>query len=459
METRRTDVVVVGAGSAGAAAAWQLARRGLRVALLDRRPADRCGARWVNGIPLWMFDAARVPRPEPPELRDDQGGFLLLGKEERRPLRLPGAPLPSVDMPRLVARLQSLAVDEGVAFHDRTAVQAVEVEGERPVAVRCVDRGDGGGEIRLKADLFVDASGLRGALRERVPRLAADCPRVTRAHTIEAVHQTREIENLAGAESFVTHLGLRPGDGVSWVGLGAGLSTVAVRTDPSLSEVELLTGVGGVDPHATAQQMMLDLIRRETWIGERLFGGSGTIPVRRPYDRLGLAGIALVGNAACQVFPAHGSGVGMGLIAGNLLAQAASNHADPGSAAAVWDYGARFQRRHGAVLGAYDVFRRLSNQLSGDDVDAMMAAGLIEPAASLAAIDQRMLRVGAATVGRTLLASLRAPRQAARMAPVLARMQRVHGAYREFPHRPDEEALRRWSHRLASLFDERPDIA
>jgi flavin-dependent dehydrogenase len=245
---------------------------------------------------------------------------------------------------------------------------------------------------------------------------------------------------------------------VSWIGLGTGLSTVAVRTDATLSEVELLTGVGGVAPHASAQQMMLELERRETWVGERLFGGAGTIPVRRPYDRLGAAGVALVGNAACQVFPAHGSGIGMGLIAGQLLAQAAASHADPGSAAATWDYQARFQRQHGALLGAYDVFRRLSNRLTGDDVDRMLDAGFIDPESSRAALDQRMPPMGAALVGRTLLASLRSPRLAAQLAPVMARMQRVHRAYRDHPRRPDGDALRRWSHGLAALFGERPDI-
>ncbi|MDP7115041.1 MAG: hypothetical protein QGH45_23910, partial [Myxococcota bacterium] len=59
-------------------------------------------------------------------------------------------------------------------------------------------RGADGGELRLRADLFVDATGLRGAVRERVPALDACCPRVPRAHTIEAVHQTCLVADLAG---------------------------------------------------------------------------------------------------------------------------------------------------------------------------------------------------------------------------------------------------------------------
>lgn len=460
METRRLDAVVVGAGSAGAAVAWQLARRGLRVAAIDRRPLERCGARWVNGIPIWTFDEADVPRPEPPELRGEGGTFLLLGKEERGTLRLPGAPPAAVDMRKLVSRLHGACRSEGVELWGGVRIRDLDLRGERPAGLVCgVVRGGGGREdLRLEADLFVDASGMRGALRERVPVLAGHCPRVPLEHSIVAVHQVCDVDDLAGLEAFLAHLGARPGDSISWVGVGAGLSTVAVRTDEQLSEVELLAGVGGTDGVTTAPRLMAEFVGRESWVGARRFGGSGTIPVRRPYDRLGAEGIALVGNAACQVFPAHGSGVGMGLVAGRLLAQAVTTYGDPGAAAATWDYQARFQRKFGSMLASYDVFRRLSNRISGADVDAMLAAGLIESDGSRAAIDQRMTRLRPAMIGRTVLGSLRAPRLAARMAPALARMQRVRAAYLTHPTRPDPEALRRWSHRIAALFDEPPDI-
>lgn len=460
MERRRLDAVVVGAGSAGAAVAWQLARRGLRVAAIDRRPLERCGARWVNGIPIWTFDEAYVPRPEPPELRGEGGTLLVLGKDERGAMRLPDAPPAAVDMRKLVSRLHEACRSEGVALTGGARIREVELGGERPVGLECTVESEDGGrrELRLEADLFVDASGMRGALRERVPELASHCPRVPLEHSIVAVHQVCDVEDLAGLEAFLAHLGARPGDSISWIGLGAGLSTVAVRTDEQLTEVELLAGVGGMDRVTTAPRLMAEFLGRESWVGARRFGGSGTIPVRRPYDRLGAEGIALVGNAACQVFPAHGSGVGMGLIAGRLLAQAVTTYGDPGAAAATWDYQARFQRRFGAMLASYDVFRRLSNRISGEEVDTMLAAGLIEPENSRAAMEQRMTRLRPAMIGRTLLGSLRAPWLAARMVPALTRMQQVHAAYLAHPTRPDPEALRRWSHRIAALFGEPPDV-
>src|SRR5690606_14363626 len=57
------DVVVVGAGSAGANAAGQLARRGRSVLLLERRPLARAGADWSNGVVKWQFDLAGVAMP------------------------------------------------------------------------------------------------------------------------------------------------------------------------------------------------------------------------------------------------------------------------------------------------------------------------------------------------------------------------------------------------------------
>ena len=61
------DVVVLGAGTAGANAAGQLAERGLRVVLLERRAATDAGAQWHNGVLDWQFVAAGVDPPVPPE--------------------------------------------------------------------------------------------------------------------------------------------------------------------------------------------------------------------------------------------------------------------------------------------------------------------------------------------------------------------------------------------------------
>ncbi|HLU58042.1 MAG TPA: FAD-dependent oxidoreductase [Pseudonocardia sp.] len=59
LPTLTTDVAVVGAEAAGAATAWHLARRGLRVTLLERRPA---GEVWRSAGPSPWTDAGLPSR-------------------------------------------------------------------------------------------------------------------------------------------------------------------------------------------------------------------------------------------------------------------------------------------------------------------------------------------------------------------------------------------------------------
>ena len=84
------DVVLVGAGSSGAAAAAFLAERGASVAV-DRaaRRSTQAGARWVNGVPRAAFREAGVDLPGPgraPRRAVD----LPPRRPGRRPPRRPG---------------------------------------------------------------------------------------------------------------------------------------------------------------------------------------------------------------------------------------------------------------------------------------------------------------------------------------------------------------------------------
>src|SRR5690606_24952863 len=99
-------------------------------------------------------------------------------------------------------------------------------------------------------------------------------------------------------------------------------------------------------------------------------------------------GIALVGDAACQVFPAHGSGIGIGLIAGRMLADAVEDASDPGNENVLWRYQAAFQREFGGLLVASDIFRRLSTEMGEEGVVALVRSGLMTMSATEGGLDQ-----------------------------------------------------------------------
>jgi menaquinone-9 beta-reductase len=439
-------VVVVGAGSAGSAAAWQLARAGWRVALVEERRLLEGGARWMNAVAPSMFTRADVPPPAPPELSGVGAPYWVLGPDGEGPVDVGETPIPMIDMPRLASRLQGLARRAGVRAFELATAERLVLDGERPVALEIeTETPDGRLQtMTLRARLFVDATGLAGALRAQVPRLARDCPAPAGADLCSAAQEVRAVRDKDGARRYLERRGARPGTVLAHLGVSGGYSTCYVVVSTDLSHVELVTGVTADGRHGTGLDLIERLLHDEPWIGVRRSGGSSLIPLRRPYARQAAPGIALIGDAGCHVLTAHGSGVGPGLIAARHLGEATRGVDDPGSEEATWAYQAAFLRDAGAVCAAYDVFRRLSQRLTGEDIALMIASGLTTPGSTRAILEHRIPPTDPAELGQLLPAVLRVPDLALRIAPTIARVFAVHRLYQRYPAQVDERALATW---------------
>ena len=151
------------------------------------------------------------------------------------------------------------------------------------------------------------------------------------------------------------------------------------------------------------------------------------IPLQHPYDHVARGRVALLGDAASQVFSAHGSGVGPGLVAARLLADALAE------GRGVEGYAVAWHRRFGGLHAGYNLFRRFTQSLDVAAIDAMMAAGLLGEASVRAALEQRWPRPAASDVLRLARGALGAPRTVARLAPVLARMPALQSITCSFP--------------------------
>jgi flavin-dependent dehydrogenase len=455
----RFDAVVVGAGSAGSAAAWMLARDGLRVALVESRPLASAGPSWINAIPRRLFDAAGVPPPEPPERPEGIPSFTILERDGPGRATLDPAPAAGIDMRRLVDRLHALAAGAGVETFDRASGVSPVLESGRPVGVE-FERPAGAGRrrLRLAGRLLVDASGMAAVLRRAVPALAADCPGPAPREVCSAAAEKSAIGDRDGAASFLERHGMRPGATFAWAGLWGGFSTLYVETDVDLRHVNVVTGTIAAGGFGSGLSHLREFRRAQGWIGRRLRAGAGPIPLRRPYSRLAAPGIALVGDAACQVFPAHASGVGYGLLAARTLADAVRGRGDPGGGEAAWAYQSAFHRGPGAALAAFAAFRKMSQSLTCAQVQAVTALGLSGTLAARRAFTQEEPAVSASDVATVLRASLRQPGLAAGMARAGARILALLALSRRYPATPDETALRLWDRAMAAVTGDAPDI-
>lgn len=437
------DVTVIGAGTAGTYAAWQLAEAGWSVLLLDRRPPHTGGARWLNAIVPEHFDRAGLPRPAGDELHAAGGPVHMFSPSGTHSVDIAHSPTWEIDMRELAARLWEGAEAAGVEtmweVHDIEF--SFDSQTHRPLALTARHNGE---QISVASRLFVDASGRAAVLRRSSPVLAAACPPPGETDMCSAHQWVYKIADKQGAATFLKEHDAEPGDVVLRLSETSGYGVRSISTSKNLDEVGVLTGTLATGATSSAREMLQQTLTENPWIGEEIYGGGGLIPIRRTYSRLGSAGAALVGDAAGQLATVHGSGVGFGLIAGRLLADATRGMSDPGSEAATWKYQAAFLREFGGAIAANDAIRRMSITLGVDGVEQLYAHGLLTADAAEPALRQEFAVPSLSETLHQAVTLAKNPGLALKTAPWLIRSGLSPVVYRFYPKKPSKRALSLW---------------
>ncbi len=426
------DAVVVGAGSSGAATAAFLAEGGARVLLVDRRPLARAGACWVNGVPAALLREAGVelaPAGDArAELRSAPITTHLIAGGAR--VVIADHDVLEIDMRHLVSRLHDRARQAGVHVAAGVTVTAVTDAGVQtsagPVAARWV----------------IDASGVAGA------RLM-DQPAVERRDLCAAAQEVRHVRDREGARAFFAQHQVPEDQVMVLTGVLGGYSIINVRLHHDAREVSVLTGTIPDGVRRGGKALLTRFVAEQPWIGARIFGGAGAIPLRRAYDRIARGNVALVGDAACQVFPGHGSGVGSGLVAARLLADTLARGADLRAYEHAW------HRRAGGLHASFGVIRRWNQDLSVGQLERLMASGLLDPVLSSAGLDQRQPRISARAVLRKARILAGEPALGLALAGAVVRASAARALYARYPRSP--RAMPAWGRMIAAVVGERPD--
>jgi len=414
MLPEQVDLVVVGAGTAGAAAAGFAAGHGFKVLCVDRRRLDGAGARWVNGITQTALAEANLT-----DVAGSMGApppFHLLTPHQR--VVVPKHDVLEVDMRALVAQLHDRARDAGAIL-----VGGVAVRGRDGTTLRTED-----GDVRAR--WIVDASGLAGVGLLEYATVAPE-------HLCAAAQAVFELRDRGGAEAYFASQRVPFGEICAHVGVSGGYSVLNLHVHHGGQTVGVLTGAIPALGFRSGKAILDDFVRAQPWIGARIFGGSGAIPLRRSRDRLTDGTVALVGDAACQVFPAHGSGIGAGILAGKLVADTLAG------GGTLFDYEAAWQRRWGGLFATYDAVRRWSQTLDGAALDEIFERGLVDVESARAGLDQELPRISALGL-RQKVRTLAANRGWARsLADLAARAVAVQALYARYPRNPVARAA--WS--------------
>jgi menaquinone-9 beta-reductase len=372
VDDRQADVIVVGAGPAGAATAYHLAQAGVDVLLLEKAafPRDKiCGdgltPRAVKQLVGMGLDL------DAPGWHKNKG-LRIIGAGHRLELPWPeltsfppyGAARARADLDELLARHAQKA---GARLHERTSVTGPVLDSSgRVVGVTARPLDDdgrrAGDEITYRAPLVVACDGVSSRLalslglarREDRPMAVA----------VRAYYETPRHDD-PWMESWLELWDGEPGrsnllPGYGWIfGLGGGTANV---------------GMGILNSSAAFQQVDYKQVLR-SWLShtppewgftdENRVGriGSAALPMgfnRKPhYTR----GVLLVGDSGGMVNPFNGEGIDYALEAGHLAAdtalQALARPEGPGRERVLEGYAAALDAAYGGYFTLGRVFARM----------------------------------------------------------------------------------------------------
>lgn len=307
------DVVVVGAGPAGAVAALVLARAGVGVLLLDRAtfPRDKlCGDTLNPGTLAALRRLGAAQHAEEAGLRID--GMLVTGAGVAVAARYPdGLFGRSVVRRELDAALVALAVDAGAVFEPGVTVRSALLTGDgRARRVSGVSAG-GGGERAIGARVVIAADGRRSTIAFQLG--LARHPARPRRWAVGAY-----FENVGGMSSL-GEMHVREDAYIGVAPIPGGLTNVCLvrpsqPADPANGPPDaVLKRAIAADPMLADRFGAARLARPPIVLGPLAVDAS-------PND---IAGLLIAGDAAGFVDPMTGDGLRFAVRGGELAAAAA----------------------------------------------------------------------------------------------------------------------------------------
>lgn len=280
------------------------------------------------------------------------------------------------------------------------------------------------------ADVIVDASGLAGA------RLLGEPPGIARHDLCSAAQEIRAVRDRGAAEALFARHRVPLGEVLSFVGSAGGYSVLNLRLEGD--HVSMLTGSIPAEGHPSGRAMIERFAAEHPWIGPPIRAGARAIPLGPPALPLARGRVARIGDAALQVFSAHGSGIGAGLVAARVLVDAITR------GGGLAEYETRWTRERGGLLAAYDVFRRYSQRITLAELERLVTTGLLDAAMMRPAMTQLPPALDARALLEKAPRALRERALVSRLARVVARMEAIRALHPLYPSRPGA-AREAWS--------------
>jgi digeranylgeranylglycerophospholipid reductase len=447
------DVIVAGAGTGGATTAYTLAKRGHSVLLIDRKAKEKigdktCGDALGSHHIEELRDLVGIPQLPKGIVEYAVNGIDLISPDREHRMRMQGPTTTGMSFNRLKMGqwFLGLAESAGAEIMASTRVKKLLFDGGKVSGVRVMP--EGGEEKEFTARIVVDATGATGMLRMQMPESSPIERQVAPEDRMVAwrdIYETPEFdfETPDILEIFWNQeetLG-----GYTWV------------FPQGKNRVNVGCGVMTIEGHKNPKDIQYDFVKK-TWIDTRgkvkvLDSSGGVAPIRRPIDTMVDDNFMLVGDAACQVNPIHGGGIGSSLLGGAHAGITASEALEKNdtSIEALWDYNPQYHKSYGVKQASLDIFRWFLLNVTNEDIDYVFRKQIIKAGDLLDTSMTGEVKFGVGEKFKRLIAGAGRVPLLLRVNKVAKLMDEIRGVYAKYPDSP--KGLEAWKARLVPIYD------
>ena len=370
---KKFDVIVVGAGTGGVFTAKTVAEAGLKVCMIDQKPEQKIGDKVCgDAIGKHHFDNIGISHPSGEELTQEIDGIKVYSPDKETVFTVQGEGIHGYLVNRLLfgQRLLKDAKDAGAELMDSTMVTEPIIKNGAIVGVLVKDT-ETGENSEIPAQAVVDASGHSAVLRKKLPPEFGIETEIADGDVQVCYREIREVQEQVSDPKFCKiYLDLErfPG-GYCWIFpkgenmINSGLGVAMVKGFPNPKQL--------YQEHVLSQPLFKG--------SQLLTGGGGLVPTRSPISPMVANGIIIIGDAACQVNPIHGGGIGSSMMGGVKAAEVIIDALEEGdvSQEALWPYTGTFMEMYGAKQAGLDIFRIFLQRLTNKEINYGMQHHLI----------------------------------------------------------------------------------
>ncbi len=436
------DVIIIGAGSGGCLAAKTVAKAGFEVCLIDRKREQDIGDKVCgDAIGKHHFDTLNLKHPTGEELEQKIDGIKIYSPDMETVVTVKGEGVHGYLVNRQLfgQRLLKEAKDAGAILIDSTVVSEPIIKDGYVVGVSAKDLKTGG-KIEFSAQIVVDASGHSAVLRKRLPPEFGIETEVKNEDVEVCYREIREVKETITDPGFCRiYLDLKrvPG-GYFWI-FPKSSTTVNVGLGVAMTE-------GFPNPKDLYNELILPMA---LFKGSRaLTGGGGLVPTRRPKSPMVGNGVIIIGDAACQVNPIHGGGIGSSMMGGVKAGEVIIKALEKGdvSRESLWPYTGMFMELYGAKQAGLDIFRMLLQRLTNKEMNYGMAHHLITDEDLLKASMGEDLKLNITEKTNRLFKGLGSLSLLKKLNTTAKIMREIKALYRSYPSSP--QGLKEWEEKV-----------